>query len=115
MFDWDSPENFFQAIDYLEKAVAADPDYAMAWGHLAMARSLSVLWKSTEEVSPSTILAYERALELDPDQSEALAAKALMMQLLHGDLESAGNLYQQAMAAGANTTASTAYAMFYLK
>jgi tetratricopeptide (TPR) repeat protein len=59
-------------------------------------------------------MAYERALELDPDQSEALAAKAWMTQLLQGDWETAGKLYQRAMASRGNTNATASYAMFYL-
>jgi TolB-like protein/Tfp pilus assembly protein PilF len=115
LFDWDSPENLYLSISYFEKAVEADPDYAMAWGALAIARSLTVLWQATEEVSPSTINAYERALELDPDQSEALTAKAWMTLLLHGDWETAGKLYQRAMASRENTVATTNYASFYLQ
>jgi serine/threonine-protein kinase len=114
LLDWDSPGNLYQSISYFEKAVEADPDYALAWGNLATARSLTVLWQATEEASPSTIMAYERALELDPDQSEALAAKAWMTQLLQGDWETAGKLYQRAMAFRGNTTATIFYAMQYL-
>jgi TolB-like protein/cytochrome c-type biogenesis protein CcmH/NrfG len=113
-FDWDSPENLHQSIGYFEKAVEADPDYALAWGSLAAARSLTVLWQATEEVSPKTIMAYERALELDPDQSEALAAKALMTLLLEKDWEVAGKLYQRAIISRGNTVAKTGYAIFYL-
>jgi TolB-like protein/Tfp pilus assembly protein PilF len=114
LLDWDSPENLYQSISYFEKAVEADPDYALAWGNLAIARSITVLWQTTDEVSPSTIMAYERALELDPDQSEALAAKAWMTQLLQRDWETAGKLYQRAMASRENITATTTYAMLYL-
>jgi tetratricopeptide (TPR) repeat protein len=115
LLDWDSPENLYLSISYIEKAVEADPDYAMAWGYLAAARSLTVLWQATEEVSPSTIMAYERALEMDPDQSEALAAKALMTQLLQRDWETAGKLYQRALAYRENSIAMVTYAMFYLQ
>jgi adenylate cyclase len=113
-FDSDNPENLYQSISYFEKAVEADPDYALAWGGLAAARSLTVLWQATDEASPSTIKAYKRALELDPDQSEALAAKALMTLLLQGDWETAGKLYQRAMVSRENTVAISGYAMFYL-
>jgi tetratricopeptide (TPR) repeat protein len=75
---------------------------------------LTVLWQATEEASPSTIKAYERALELDPDQSEALAAKAWTTLLLRRDWEAAGKLYQRAMVSRENTTAVSSYAMFYL-
>jgi TolB-like protein/Flp pilus assembly protein TadD len=114
LYDWDSPENLYLSISYFEKAVEADPDYAMAWGYLAFARGLTVLWQSTEAVSSSVIAAYERALELDPGQSEALAAKAWMTLLLQGDWETAGNLYQRALADRENSLAMGAYASFYL-
>jgi tetratricopeptide (TPR) repeat protein len=114
LYDWDSPENLYLSISYFEKAVEADPDYAMAWGYLAAARSLTVLWQTTDKASPPTIMAYESALELDPDQSEALAAKALMTLLLQRDWETAGKLYQRAMASRENTVATTGYATFYL-
>jgi TolB-like protein len=114
LLDWDSPENLYQSIGYFENAVEADPDYSMAWGNLASARSLTVLWQATEEASPPTIMAYERALELDPDQSEALAAKAWMTLLLQRDWETAGKLYQRALAYRENSLAMGAYASFYL-
>jgi serine/threonine-protein kinase len=114
LFDWDSPENLYQSISYFEKAVEADPDYAMAWGYLASARSLTVLWQATEEVSSSAIMAYERALELDPDQSEALSAKAWMTQLLQRDWETTGKLYQRALAYRENSIAMGTYASLYL-
>jgi tetratricopeptide (TPR) repeat protein len=114
LYDWDSPENLYLSISYFEKAVEADPDYALAWGNLATARSLTVLWQATEEASPSTIMAYERALELEPNQSEALAAKAWMTLLLQGNWETAGKLYQRAMASRENTNATAGYALFYL-
>jgi TolB-like protein/Tfp pilus assembly protein PilF len=114
LYDWGSPQNHYLSISYFEKAVEADPDYAMAWGYLAVARSLTVLWQATEEASPSTIMAYERAFELDPDQSEALAAKALTTLLLQRDWETVGKLYQRAMASRENTVALTGYALFYL-
>ncbi len=114
LYDWDSPENLYLSISYFEKAVEADPDYALAWGYLAFARSVTVLWQATEEASPSTIMAYESALKLDPDQSEALAAKAWMTLLLQGDWETAGKLYQRALADRENSLAMGAYASFYL-
>ena len=115
LLNWGSPENITQSISYFEKAVAADPEYALAWGFLAWARSSTVFWQGTSKpASQSTIVAYERALELDPEQSEALAAKAWMTELLHWDWEKANELYLRAMASRENTTAMYAYGMYYL-
>ena len=115
LLDWDSQETLYLGISYFEKAVEADPGYAMAWGYLAYAWGLSVLWQSFDEASPGAITAYEKALALDPGQSEALATKAFMTQLLQHDWETAGKLYQRAMASGENTNAMMFYSMFYLQ
>ena len=115
IFDFANPKDLKQSIRFFEVAVEADPDYAKAWGYLALARSYQVLWQSIDEVSKSTRLAYEQALVLDPDQSEALTAKALMTQLLTRDWEAAGILYQRALAAREDTWgAMLAYSVFYL-
>lgn len=60
------------------------------------------------------IAAYEKALALDSQQSDALAVKALMTLILEHDWEAAGKLYQRAMVSWENTEAITGYAMFYL-
>jgi TolB-like protein/Tfp pilus assembly protein PilF len=114
LLDWANPTTSGNSIGYLEKAVEADPDYALAWGYLAYARSLNILWRPFDEVNPLATVAYERALALDPEQSEALAAKALMTLMLEHDWEAAGNLYQRAMELQENIAAITGYAAFYL-
>lgn len=114
IWNWDNRDNTEQSIRYFEKAVAADPDYALAWGYLAFSRMASMLWLSFDDVGPATIEAYDRALAIDPGQSEALATKALMTQLLDKDWKGAGKLYRQAMAATDNTNAIMLYASLYL-
>jgi len=114
LLDWSSPDNLDQSLSYFEKAVAADPDYALAWGYLAWARSSAVFFQASSEVSQPAVAAYERAFELDPDQGEALAAKAWMTGLLQWDWDTANELYLRAMASGENTTALMAYGFYYL-
>ena len=114
MFDWANPENLYQVINYFEKAVEADPDYSLAWGQIASARMVSMLWLPFDEAGPPTISAYEKALALDPEQSQALTNKAVMTQLLERDWETAGKLYQQAMASRDNSNAMVAYSILYL-
>jgi TolB-like protein len=115
LYDFANPRAHFQSISYFEKAVEEDPDFAQAWGYLGFTQGLSVLWQSFDEASPAAITAYERALLLDPEQSEALAIKALMTQILHHNYETAGKLYQQAMASMGNTNAMALYATFFLQ
>jgi adenylate cyclase len=114
LYDWGNPKISDQTISYFEKAVAADPDYALAWGYLAAARAASFLWRPFDEVNPVATAAYERALALDPEQSEALATKALVTLILEHDWEAAGKLYQRAMASTENTLAMSAYPIHYL-
>jgi TolB-like protein/thioredoxin-like negative regulator of GroEL len=114
LFDWANPKVSDQIISYFEKAVEADPGYALAWGYLAIVRALNIIWRPIDEVNPLATAAYERALALDPEQSEALAAKALMTLMAEHDWEAAGKLYQRAMVSRENTSAITGYAAFYL-
>ena len=115
LMNWGNPENIDQSISHFENAVAADPNYALAWGFLGWARSSVFFWQPTSKAaSESAIAAYESALKLEPKQSEALAAKAWMTELLYWDWKTANELYLQAMASGGNTTAMFAYALYYL-
>ena len=115
IFDFANPESLNQSIKFFEIAVKADPNYAKAWGYLALARSYGVLWQSVNDVSVPATIAYESALALEPEQSEALTAKALMTQLLRRDWETAGILYQRALAAREDSWgAMLAYSVFYL-
>jgi TolB-like protein/Tfp pilus assembly protein PilF len=113
--DWSTQQSTFQSISYLEKAVEVDPEYARAWGYLAFARAMSLSWQPFSEASSGAITAYERALALDPEQSEALAVKALMTQILEHDWETAVKLYQRAMASRENARALGAYVFFFLQ
>ena len=110
--DWATPEELYQSSSYFEKAVEADPDYAMAWGFLSFSRMVMLIFSPFDEVGPTAIAAYERALSLDPEESQALAVKALMTQLLEHDWEAAGRLYQRANMR--DSSVMPMYAMFYL-
>lgn len=114
LFDWANAKTHLKSIQYFERAVKADPDYARAWGYLASAQSLSILWRPIDAVYPSAHAAYERALELDPGQSQALDAKALMILIQERDWKVAGKLYQRALALRDNTSALTGYGVFLL-
>jgi adenylate cyclase len=115
-WSWATPETHKQGISYFEKAVEADPDYAAAWGYLAFARVVSMLWQTADEVGPSIVSAYERALLLDPEQSQALPAKALMTQLVERDWAAAGKLYRRALVPGETESGvpGAAYSVLYL-
>lgn len=93
-----------------------DPDYAAAWGYISYAYMLMLIYHPLPDLKLPLITAYERALALDPEQSEALAAKAVITQLLDTDWEAAGRIYQRAMVANEGSRATKrAYAIFYLQ
>jgi adenylate cyclase len=114
LFDWSDFQTHALAINYFEKAVAADPEYAEAWGYLAIAQAFSATWQPFDVIRSAVIAAYQRALALDPGQSEALAAKAFVIQIRDHDWETAGKLYQRAIEVGRSPNALFAYAVFYL-
>jgi len=113
LFDWSNVETHLRSIEYFSKAVTADPGYALAWGYLAYAQALSVLWRPVDEVYEPARTAYERALSLDPSQSEAAAARALISMVRNFDWESAGRDLQPAVSAG-STAALVTYSVWLL-
>jgi TolB-like protein/Flp pilus assembly protein TadD len=113
LFDFPNAKTHLRSIEYFKEAVVADPGYALAWGYLAYAQAMSVLWRPVDEVYEPARAAYERALSLDPDQSEALAARALISMVRNYDWEAAGRDLQPAVYAG-STTAIFGYAVWLL-
>lgn len=75
------PDAFRQAARYFERATAADPRFADAWGDLAFAQ-LELLQNSDErghgELMASIEASARRALRLDPGQRAALVTLALL-------------------------------------
>jgi TolB-like protein/Tfp pilus assembly protein PilF len=114
-YEWANPQSTPLSIRYFEKAVEADPDYALAWGYLSLSRFVLMMFRPFDEIGASISVAVEHALALDPEQSEALAVKAVMTQLLERDWETAGRLYQRAVASNENQQALSMYAIFYLQ
>jgi len=114
-FDWTNPQTALLGVSNFEKAVEADPGYAVAWGYLSFARWVMMLFRPFDEVGQPALAAMENALRLDPNQSEALAVKAMMVQLLEHDWETAGRIYQQAVASSDSPLTVAGYAVFYLQ
>lgn len=75
------PQQNVQAVAFLREAVAIAPDYADAWGALAMAYHASLMYTPParqEGVFGLCAAAARRALELDPDNPQGAAATALL-------------------------------------
>lgn len=67
-----------KGVEYLEKALAIDPDYAMCWFELGRAFNLASNygWYSLDTDFEKTEAALKKALELDPDLAEGHARLA---------------------------------------
>ncbi len=85
--------NFEIASRLAQKALDIDPDFGLAWALLAISRTgLYGLSGSTEH----GLQAAERALALNPDLSEALAAKAFVLAGL-GRFDEAFELHERSL------------------
>ena len=51
LFDWTSVETHLRSIEYFDEAVSSDPGFALAWGYLAYAQALSVIWRPVDDRS----------------------------------------------------------------
>jgi DNA-binding winged helix-turn-helix (wHTH) protein len=81
------PDSTQQGIGFFTEAVRLDPEYAPAWGLLALAYRNVAEFADEAEIAPAVAAgerAARRALALDDDQAEALAALALLPPI-YGD------------------------------
>jgi DNA-binding winged helix-turn-helix (wHTH) protein/TolB-like protein/Tfp pilus assembly protein PilF len=96
-----SNQNLPKVIEHLEKAIALDSEFALAYSHLADAYSLVGFYK-LEDYMPSKIALEKaksmaaKALELNPASSEAHTALALTA-LSENDPDKAVKLYKKAI------------------
>src|SRR5688572_21176200 len=77
-------EDMANAVSAFREAVTIAPDYAEAWGMLALAYQLSLEFAPPDRaaaVGERARSAARRALELDPANADALAAEALAVPI----------------------------------
>ncbi|HLK65288.1 MAG TPA: protein kinase [Bryobacteraceae bacterium] len=94
-----SPESFDRGREWLEQAIALDPDYALA--HSLLASHLVTIanagTKPAHELMPAARAAACRALSLEPEMPEALAALARITALYDYNWAEAERLFQRAL------------------
>jgi len=93
------PEDNQQAQGFLREAVAKAPDFAPAWGALALAYQGSLLFTEPSRqagVTAQAEAAARRALDLDPNEAQAAAALALMADV-YRDWARVEALYRRAL------------------
>src|SRR5690606_7005008 len=88
-----------QAIAAFKRAVAEDPDFALAWARLSIARShVYVMGVDSSEANlQAAETAAKRALALAPRLSEAHMAMGDVQRFVHDDLAAARDEMQQAV------------------
>ena len=97
--DAGSPESTAQAVAFLREAVSLAPDYADAWGALALAHNISLAYTAAERqpgVHALALAAARRSLELDPDNRRGAAAAAVLTPM-YRNWEAAEAQFQRAM------------------
>jgi TolB-like protein/tetratricopeptide (TPR) repeat protein len=101
-FHWNVGQgiDFARSVDYYNQALQLDPDFALAHAGLADAYTLMIGIGdlAPDEYWPRAIDAAARALELDPQLSEAWAARALIRHFYEWDFESGDRDFAQAIA-----------------
>ncbi|HKD84608.1 MAG TPA: protein kinase [Terriglobales bacterium] len=74
-------DNINQSIALFKQALAADPNYALAYAGLADAYNIAPPWTyiDSRQAAAQAMLAARKALELDPQLAEAHAAMAMAL------------------------------------
>jgi TolB-like protein/DNA-binding winged helix-turn-helix (wHTH) protein/Flp pilus assembly protein TadD len=91
-----------KAINYFDRAIEEDPNYAKAYTGLADSYALSGDWEygilSPEDAFPKAKAAATKALALDDNLAEAHTSLAFILDLYEWDWESAEKEYKRAIA-----------------
>ena len=88
-----------QAVAFYERAIALDPDYALAWSALAFTYTASVVNSDAPplEIWPRARHAIDEALRINPDLPEAQLAAGYMYWLLDWDWKATEVQYRRAL------------------
>ena len=91
--------SLLRAIDFYEKAIARDPDYALAYSGLADSYAVLGVFgiRAPRDVFPSARRAADKALSIDPDLAAAHSALGHIMLMYEHDAEAASREYARAM------------------
>jgi tetratricopeptide (TPR) repeat protein len=95
-----TPESLAEAEEYFRRAIAKDPQYALAYAGLADTYvQLAGRARPPRETMPKARAAVERALELQPNLAEAYSSLGQVKLFFEFDFEGAGAEYGRALAA----------------
>ena len=100
LWDRNTPQGVDEAIQYFERALANDPNYARAWAGLADCYSFGYFMGSRRplsEVIPKAKAAARRALEIDEQLAEAHLAMAVLLYRYDWDWPAAEKEFRRAL------------------
>jgi tetratricopeptide (TPR) repeat protein len=100
-FYWNkrTQQGFLKAIEYYQGAIDKDPSYALAYAGMSECYPpLSVFgWFPAREVMPKAEVAAHKALEIDPNLSEAYTGLAMATFYYEWDWTNAEKYFQKAI------------------
>ena len=94
-----APDETERAIEYLNEALALDPNHALAWATLGHAHQQSATngWSPVQDGFARARAAVERALELEPDLAEGHAVMGRIQMNHDWDWRSAERSFRRAL------------------
>jgi TolB-like protein/Tfp pilus assembly protein PilF len=93
---------FSEGLEQFQTAVEIDPNFANAWAEIAAVYAMRSVFKPFEDTMPHARRAFERALEIDPDNGRALATKGGYILRTSWNWPLAIDYYQRALASDAD-------------
>jgi TolB-like protein/Tfp pilus assembly protein PilF len=110
-------EDTDKAIEYFQKAIEIDPEFALCWAELARAYSIEAGrgWIAVDEGFDRSREAVRRALEIEPDLAEAYAQLGRIQAVHDWDLNGAEASYKRALelAPGSSSVLDGASVLMY--
>ena len=105
-----------QSAEHFQKAVALDPDYALAWSGLADSYFMLFAWgfESPEAAARRVMAAAERAVDLDPSLAAPLATIAYFKTIYERDWAGAREYFDRAIALNSNYSTAHHWQAFFL-
>jgi TolB-like protein/Tfp pilus assembly protein PilF len=104
-YNKDTEADILQAIEYFKKAVAQDPEFALAYTRIASAYT-SLIWENwlPEDIYPKAREAAMKALEINDQLSEAHVALASVKLYYDWDLKDAEKEFNKAISLNPNNS-----------
>jgi TolB-like protein len=104
-------EGYRKSIEYFDKAIEADPDYALAYAGKADTYNLMALqgWMNRQEGRDEAVELVYQALDLDENLAEAYTVLGTLMDFVDFDWEGAEQAFQRALKLNPNYATAHQY------